>query len=147
MHIHNICFCFEAVPTPAISQRRSVTQTTPWPTTSKNSSTLNTRLIRLLYAVRESDGEVASNTSNPRRSLNRRATQAQTQESDGFARTTQENRQLPRPKCEPKGNSGKSPKDRHPCRKRPRRTQNRTNQKDLQKNPKSWQPDLKCSLP
>ena len=57
----------KAVPTPAVSQRRSVTQTTPWPTISKNSSSLRTRSIRLLYTVHESDGKVAPSTNNPRR--------------------------------------------------------------------------------
>ena len=135
------------MPTPAVSQRRSVTQTTPWPTNSKNSSNLKTRSIRLLYTVHESDGKVASNTNNPRSSLNRGATQAKAQERPtAMQEPTQENRPLPKSKPEPKGNSGQSPRQTDgdagidtgkPRTERTQRTCKKT------KNPSSQ--DLECS--
>ena len=144
-----VYFFLEAVPTPAVSQRRSVTQTNPWPTNSKNSSNSKIRSIRLLYTVHESDGKVASNTNNPRRSLNRTATQVKTQERPlAMQETTQENRPPPKPKPEPKGNSGKNPRETDgnagtdSGEPRTERTQ-RTCKKAL--NPSSQ--DLECSMP
>ena len=103
-----IVFFVEAVPTPADSQRRSVTQTTPWPPNSKN---LKTRSIRL-YTVHESQWqgrlEHEQTGHNPNRSLNRRTTQAKTQERPtAMQETTQENPEQERTNRQ--GNPNRSP--------------------------------------
>ena len=96
------------MPTPAVSQRRSVTQTTPWPPNSKN---LKTRSIRL-YTVHESQWkgrlEHEQTGRNPNRSLNRRTTQAKTQERPtAMQETTQENPEQERTNRQ--GNPNRSP--------------------------------------
>ena len=109
---------------------------------------LKTTSIRLLYTVHESDGKVASNTNNPRRSLNRTATQAQTQErptamqkrlrKTGRYRDGSLNRRATQAKT--KKTDGDAGDDSRKTR--TERTR-RTCKKEL--NPGSQ--DLKCSLP
>ena len=100
-----IFFC-KAVPTPAVSKRRSVTQTTPWPPDSQN---LKTRSIRHCTLYTNRSGKVGartrtngqdhpnrhptqpqqlrSKTQKPRRASGRQSKQARTRRSEQARKT------------------------------------------------------------
>ena len=128
----HLFFFVEAVPTPAVSQRRSVTQTTPWPPNSKN---LKTRSIRL-YTVHESQWkgrlEHEHPGRNPNRSPNRRTTQAKTQERPtAMQETIQENPEQERTNRQGIPNrSPTQPQQLRPKTQKPRRASGRQSRQE-----------------
>ena len=98
----------EAVPTPAVSQRRSETQTTRWPPNSMNLKTRSIRLCTANESKCKGRLEHEQTGRNPNRSLNRRTTQAKTQERPtAVQETTQENPEQERTNRQ--GNPNRSP--------------------------------------
>ena len=80
-----INICFEAVPTPAVRQRRSVSPATPWhPKFEEFEDKVDSTVHCTRIAVERSP-RTRTNRPEPKSNLNRRATQARTQDTNGNA--------------------------------------------------------------